>query len=133
MWVADRDGRELEPLPVDVEHLRAADIDRSEVDLDIVPLHAGRDRSLTEAHAWECDSAPVSKPHRRDPSSVPGQLRTGSVRIPDDDVGLGSPDVDDLEDTVGPDAVMGIAEVPCILGGERLCEVGPLDEQVCVT
>ena len=131
--VADRDRRELEALAADLDRLGRADLGEPEIDLDLVSADTGGDEPLAQAHAGEGDPAPPREPECGDPRPVARDLGARPVRVPDDDVGLGSPDVRDLEDAVRADPVVRVAETPHLVGHERGREISPLDEQVRVT
>src|SRR3954470_15933881 len=68
MRVADRHRRELDPLPTEVEALRRADVDDSDVQNDLAVLaHLGRRLAAAAAEA----PPPLPRPARRRPRAAP--------------------------------------------------------------
>ena len=66
--------------------LGLADLDLTEIDLDVHPVDAGRQRAVAEPKPRKCDAAPPREPQRGDARAVAGELgawsRPGSRRRP---------------------------------------------------
>src|SRR5262245_23090264 len=133
MRVPDRDRGELDVLAVDLDRLRLPDVDRAHLLLDVALAAEPREHhARADEEPNLVGAAPSRKPARRDPRAVPGELGDGAVRVPDDHLGSVVVRRDHLEDAVGADAEVVVADAlhPLRCQGDR--ELGLLDEQVVV-
>ena len=134
MRVSDRNGDELDLLAVDLERLGLADGHVAHLHLDLESAeHARLDCSLTHAHAHLSAGIPACQPARSDASAVTGQLGERAVWVPDLHVDLVAAHRDDLDDAVGADPEVIVAELPHALGRELELRLRLLQEQVVVS
>ena len=77
-------------------------------------------------------AATPREPARGNAGAVAGELSRRAVRIPDHDLGPVAVGRDHLEDPVGANAEVVVADAPDLLGRERCREPFPLHEQVVV-
>jgi hypothetical protein len=95
--VPDRDRHEGDPLDL----FGGAYLDRPELLLDELTTYPRAGHAITDANAHLVGAAALGEPPGCDPRSVPGQLGSRPVGIPDRDLGLGAVDVEDFEHAVG--------------------------------
>src|SRR3954453_11011038 len=131
--VADRDGRQLDAFALDGDRLGLADLDSPHLLLDLAAA-AHRRRHLPRPYddSHLVAAAAAREPACRDTRPVPGELRRGAVGVPDHDLGAVTVGGDDLEDAVGADAEVVVADPAHALLGQRRRQIGPLQEQVVV-
>src|SRR5436853_591356 len=131
--IADRHGRDLDLLAVEVEPLRLTDVDDPDVEDDLaVTPHVGCRLSTADADLHFRLADPAREPCGDDAGAVAGELRRRTVRIPDPDVGSRAGGGEDLEHSVGTNAEVVVAESPNRVRRQRRRQLSLLDEQVVV-
>ena len=111
MRVADRDRHEFDALVADVDRLRLPHLDRANVHLDLLAVaHRGDDLARPDGDPHLAGAATTGEPARRDPRSVAGELGGRAVRVPDHDLGAIAVRSRHLDDAVGADAEVVVAQ-----------------------
>ena len=113
VWVANVNRREFNRLTADLESFDLADDHGSEVLFHELPVahpcldlpRANRDGDLGRA-------GPLGEPPGDDARTVAGELRLRPIGIPDHDLCLRPRGADDLQDPIGADSAVHVAESP---------------------
>ena len=94
--------------------------------------HARDDLARPDGDDDLVGAAPAREPAGGDARPVAGELGRRAVRVPDDDLGARPVGGEHLEDPVGADADVVVAEPADERRLEREADLSPLDEQVVV-
>ena len=133
MWVADRDRCELHLGAVDSERLDRPDLDLAHLGLDREPVaHPRDDLAWADSDHDLVGAAPAREPAGGDTGAVPGELGRRAVGVPDDDLGARALGGEHLENAVGADSHVVVAEPADERRLQREADLSPLDEQVVV-
>ena len=131
--VADGDRDELDRLSRDVDRLGLPHLDRAHVRLDLLALaHLRDDLARADRDAHGACAASAGKPASRDSRPVARELGGRAVGVPDDDLGGIAVRRRDLDDAVGADAEVVVADPLHPFGRQREGKLSPLDQQVIV-
>ena len=131
--VADRDRSQLDLVAVDVDRLRLPDGDRAHLLLDVATTaQPCQDRAWADEDPHLVGAGPPRQPARSDARAVPGELGDRAVRVPDDHLGGVVVRRDHLEDAVGADPEVVVADALHSLRRQRNRQLGLLHEQVVI-
>src|SRR5262249_1133116 len=132
--VANGHRSELDGLAVrQSQHLRSLHGHLADVRLHVEAAeHPRRDDAGPDPYGHLVEAGEKRMPARRDPRPVAGELRLRAVRVPDHDLNLAPVAHRDLEDAVGADAAVVVAECTDGLGLELPAEDRALDDQIVV-
>ena len=133
MRVPDRHGNELDGLTCDVDRLRLPHLDGPHVRLDLLSAaHLRNDLSRADRNPHSPGAASPGEPACGDPRAVARELGCRAVGIPDHDLGRVTVGRGDLDDPVGADTEVVIADLLDPFGRQRERKLSPLDQQVIV-
>ncbi len=124
---------ELNPLAVEREDLRFADVHGPHLHLDLeAPAHPRDDFTGPDRDPDGLGTASPRQPAGCDPSAVPRELGRRAVGVPDHDLSPVLVGGHDLEHAVGTDAEVVVAQAAYLFRRQRRVQVGALDQQVIV-
>src|SRR5438105_1755439 len=128
MRIADGDGYELDLLSADVDPFRWIDLDTADVEDDLLVAKLGLDFAPADPNGDVVLPTPPREPSRDDAGAVPRQFSRRAVGIPDPHVRTRAVHGRDLEQAVGTDAVVVIAELADGARRQRRRQLTRLDQ-----
>ena len=131
--VADRNRDHLVLLAVDLERFPLPHLDLAHLRLDLLPVaHRRDDVAGPDADPDAVEPVTPGQPAGGDSRAVSGQFGGRSVRVPDHDLRRVAVRRQDLDDPVGADTEVVVADLLHPLGRQRQGKLSPLDQQVIV-
>ena len=121
VWIADRDGREVDSFVSEVERLRLPHFHLSDVQRDVaVRADYGVEGARPDRDRDALRTRPAREPGGNDANAVAGELGGRAVGVPDANLGSCPVAGRDLQEPVRPDAVVVVAELPDAVRCQRL-------------